>query len=341
MPRIIIGDDVFAYDGRSYETGPLGGTESATVKLAEALAARGNRVAVETLTTATLEHRGVVWRPAGAAREDADLVIVSRRPGNLARYRHIHRRAIWLHGPGQYLRKPRHAWPLLRQPATCVCIGTYQADTVPAWIPFRGRRVFPYGISADFLNPPPLPAPPPPHVLFTSNPQRSLDWVLDLWERRIHPAVPAAELHIYGGPAVYGGKMADRMRPALEQAQRMTGVGVRLMGPLAKDQLAQRLRAGRLMAYRGDLGETYCLSAAEAVACGLPVVTGGIGSLRERVVDGRTGFIREGADAFADACIGVLTDDSLWRRLHEGCLSLPQRLWSDAAADFESLIDGR
>ncbi|MCW2247640.1 glycosyltransferase involved in cell wall biosynthesis [Azospirillum fermentarium] len=338
MPRIIIGDDVFAYDGRSYERGPLGGTETATVKLAEALAAHGNRVVVETLTPEPVEHNGVLWRPAGSVRENADLVIVSRRPGNLARYRHIRRRAVWLHGPGQYLRKPRHAWPLFRQPASCVCIGTYQAGTVPGWIPFRGRYVFPYGISADFLDPPSLSVAPPPHVLFTSNFQRSLDWVLDLWERRIHPAVPAAELHIYGGPAVYGGQMAEKMRAPMEQAQRMAGLGVRLMGPLAKDQLAGRLRAGRLMAYRGDLGETYCLSAAEAVACGLPVVTAGIGSLKERVEDGRTGFIREDADGFAGACIQILTDDTLWRRLHENCRTFPQRLWRDAAADFESLI---
>ena len=61
----------------------------------------------------------------------------------------------------------------------------------------------PYGLLAPFREAEPR-EPPPPRAVFTSNPLRGLDWLLDLWAARIAPAVPGAELHVYCGPAVYG-----------------------------------------------------------------------------------------------------------------------------------------
>src|SRR5437660_169381 len=77
------------------------------------------------------------------------------------------------------------------------------ASAVPRWVPRGGCRVIPYGVPEHFRREAPR-APPPPIAVFTSNPLRGLDWLLDLWAARIAPAIPQAQLHIYAGPAVYG-----------------------------------------------------------------------------------------------------------------------------------------
>src|SRR5205807_893259 len=89
----------------------------------------------------------------------------------------------------------------------------------------RGHRVLarhsieiiPYGV-LDVFRHAEARQPPPPRAIFTSNPERGLDWLLGLWAERIAPAVPGAELHIYAGPAVYGGEREGRMTAALGRA---------------------------------------------------------------------------------------------------------------------------
>ena len=56
MAHVVMADDGIAFDGAMAETGPLGGAETAFVALAEALAARGHRVAVRNHCRAALRH---------------------------------------------------------------------------------------------------------------------------------------------------------------------------------------------------------------------------------------------------------------------------------------------
>ena len=194
--------------------------------------------------------------------------------------------------------------------------------------------------SSSFAPRPPR-EPPPPRAVFTSNPLRGLDWLLDLWTARIAPAVPEAELHIYAGPAVYGGgaRHAAEMEAVLARAERLADYGVRRCDPIGRAALAKTLLAVRVMLYRGDAGETFCLSVAEAQAMGVPAVVMPLGSVAERVIDGVTGRVAADEDAFVAAAIAVLRDDELWRRWHRAAL-LHQRgvSWDEVAARFEALM---
>ena len=182
--------------------------------------------------------------------------------------------------------------------------GGYHAKTVPPWLPCGGRVIIPYGLLEDFRQPAAR-EPPAPRAIFTSNPLRGLDWLLDLWTARIAPAVPEAELHVYAGPAVYGagGEAARRMEAVLARADALYAKGVRRHPPVRHHELATVLAQSRIMLYRGDPGEAFCTALAEAQSMGVPAVVQPLGMVAERVIDGATGRVAAGDDAFAKAAI--------------------------------------
>jgi glycosyltransferase involved in cell wall biosynthesis len=342
MASVVMADDGIAFDGRTAETGPLGGAETAFVGLAEALAARGHRVAARNHCRAPLSHKGVGWAPLGEGVPDAcDLYIGNRGHRVIGLAPGAGRRLFWLHNPARYLKKPRVLWPLLRYRPTLVVTGWYHAGTVPAWVPRGGLEIIPYGVLEYFRHVAEH-EPPAPRAIFTSNPLRGLDWLLDLWVARIAPLAPGAELHIYAGPAVYAGASADavrRMEAVLARADALYAEGVRRHAPVGRETLAEVLAGARVMLYRGDPGETFCLALAEAQAMGVPAVVQPLGSVAERVVDRQTGRVAANDDDFAEAAVAMLRDDDLWRRWHRGALAMQRGLsWDEVAARYEALI---
>ncbi len=247
---------------------------------------------------------------------------------------------FWLHNPARYLRKPRNLWRLAWYRPMLVAIGAYHAATIPSWLPCGGCEIIPYGI-LDRFRIGAAREPPPPRAIFTSNPLRGLDWLLDVWVTRIAPAAPGAELHIYAGPSVYGAATpkAGPMAEILARADALGAAGVRRFAPVGHEALAAALAGARVMLYRGDPGETFCLALAEAQALGVPAIVTPLGAVGERVIDGVSGRVAPDKERFAAAAIAVLRDDGLWRRWHLGALEHQRGLsWDAVAARFEALI---
>lgn len=343
MARIVLADGGIRFDGHSLEAGPLGGVETAVISITDALAARGHEVLVRNNCAAPMQRNGVDWAPiSDGLPDDCDLYIANRGDSLIPLVPRARRRAFWIHNPASYLLKWRYLSKLWRFEPTILFCGPYHTTTYPRWAPDGGRVIIPYGISETFLQARPPDGTPPPRAVFTSNPMRSLDWLLDVWEQRVRPACPNAELHVFSGPTTYGqagAAKAERMSPVLGRAAGMEELGVMLRGPVPKTQLVEELRQARVMLYRGDPGETFCLAVAEAQAVGLPAVVQPIGCLAERVVDGETGFVAPDDESFAAQAVALLTDDDLWRRQQESALARQRDwTWDRAAGAFEALI---
>ena len=343
MAAIILADDGVPFDGTSLEAGPLGGAETAFIGLAEGLAARGHRVLALTRTTRAFTRHGVEWRPlSGVVPESADLYIANRGHRVLELVRASRRVAFWVHNPASYLLKARYLLRLLRRRPIMVFLGPAHAATYPAWGPGR-RMVIPYGISEDFRKVAER-APAGPRAVFTSNPLRRLDWVLDRWAMAIQPRVPGAELRIFSSFTTYGGGSLEKRaqaEPILQRARALAAAGVILCPPLAKPALAQELAAARVFLYGGDPGETFCLAAAESQAAGVPGVVCRSTCLDERIASGETGFVvgDDDVDGFAARAVELLSDDALWLRQHRACLRRQRGLcWTDVAGIWETLL---
>ncbi len=346
MARILLTDDGVPFDGTSPDTGPLGGAEGAVVGLIEALAARGHAVTALTRCSDPVTVRGVSWKPiADGIPATADLYIANRSHHLIAACPEARRRVFWVHNPASYLLKARYLWPLWRTRPTILFSGAYHASTYPGWAPDGGRKILAYGVAEGFRQDKTPRAPPPPVAIFTSNPLRGLDRLLDLWATQVHPHVPQARFLIYSGSATYQGA-ADRhqqaMAAVLAKARGMADQGVICRDPVSRADLIPVLRAARLMLYGGDRNETFCFAVAEAQALGLPAVVGAIGSLPERVRDGQTGFVATDDTTMARRVLDLLRDDRLWLAQHRAALACQGTWgWDDMAADIETLLEPR
>jgi glycosyltransferase involved in cell wall biosynthesis len=144
----------------------------------------------------------------------------------------------------------------------------------------------------------------------------------------------SARLYIVGGPP-------GEPRVAPEEASRL-GVAdrVTIVGRVSQPELARWYRRAQVLV-APSLYEGFGLPAAEAMACGTPVVASDGGALPEVVADGETGRIVAAGDAaaLADALAGLLDDPQRCRELGEaGHRRVIERFtWPQTAARTESL----
>lgn len=343
MARIVLADDGIQFDGDTPKERALGGVESSVVNLMRTLAAHGHEAIVRNRCTAPKMIEGVDWAPLNQGLpERADLYIANRGDKLIGLMPQARRTVFWIHNPANYLLKWRYLSKLWRLRPAIVFIGSYHATTYPAWAPGGERIIIPYGIADEFRQARPAGRPPGPRAIFTSNPLRSLDWLLDVWVERIRPKVPHAELRLFAGAATYGAVGEAKESPmaaVLAKAESLAAQGVVVCNPVPKTRLIEEFASARVMLYRGDINETFCLAVAEAQACGVPAVVGPLGSVVERVIDGTTGAIARDEASFAEAAVQLLRDDAHWRAQHEAALERQRAWgWNEAARAFESLI---
>jgi glycosyltransferase involved in cell wall biosynthesis len=343
MARIVFADDGIEFDGKTLEERALGGVESSVIMMMEEFAKRGHDVIVRNKCKAAMVYKGVDWAPIeNGLPTEADLYIANRGDKLIDLMPNAKRTVFWTHNPCRFMVKWRYLKKFWKVRPTIVFIGTYHADTLPRWVPDGGRKIIPYGIPDMFRHGEERTVAPPPKAVFTSNPLRGLDWLMDRWENEIHPQSPKAELHVFGGPSVYGAVGAEKaalMDQIFKRAESLADIGIVLRGPATKQQLIEELQSARIMTFRGDINETFCLAVAEAQALGTPTVVQDFGSMAERVVDGKTGYVAQTDEAFSAGAVKLLNDDEHWFEQHKNCLKTQRSWgWEQACAAFEELI---
>jgi glycosyltransferase involved in cell wall biosynthesis len=130
------------------------------------------------------------------------------------------------------------------------------------------------------------------------------------------------------------------MKAELDYAAGFANARVIIRNVIPKKELFDEMKQGRAMLYRGDQAETFCLAIAEAQALGLPAVVCDFGSMKERIVHGKTGYVAQDDNEFVDYALNVLTDDELWNRLRNNALEHGKELtWSRSAKAFMELTN--
>lgn len=300
---------------------PTSGTLTAFFELAKALAAAGVKTYVFTDCDKEYESEFLVWKHFNKLDiQEADLVIVNVRPILFEKLQHITsiHKILWLHNDAKYLFKLPQIKLMLKHWPILLFSGKYHKSTFPWFFPTNKKLVIGLGVMESLIQEPLPQHIPAPKAIFTSNPLRSLRWLVDIWQTKIHPVLPNAELIIYSGSQTYGkwgDIVKDRMDKELNYARSFESSNVFVKDPIPKDQLFEQLKNARLMVYKGDPSETYCLAIAEAQALGIPCVVGDWGSMKERVQDGITGYVTNDEAAFASHALELFQNDTLWKEM--------------------------
>lgn len=177
-----------------------------------------------------------------------------------------------------------------------------------------------------------------PRLLFVGRIQslKGVDVAVEAF-RIVQGKIPSARFVVVGGPSGEGGgeEMA-RLRA------RAADLPVEFLAPVPHAQLADYYRAADCLILPSRT-ESFGLVAAEAAACGLPVVAARVGGLEYIVIDGETGHLVEGWDpvSYAGPIVRVLEDPALAASLRERAVEASERFsWAATADRFLELYQG-
>lgn len=331
MMRIAFLDDRPSYDGLALQNQPMSGVQSGTVLLAEALARRGRNVTIFNQRDKSLDLNNVVYKdlPQGCLNDAFDIAISNTNIKVLDKAvcaSHI----VWARNNIvlKKIIKSGVLQSLIRNRPHIVFPSYYASSRTSRLWPFRSRSIIHHGFNAEFFSSV-KEVPSDPIAIFASDPSRNLQVVLDIWRAVIHPAVPNSRLHIYHprGFSDFG------------DINVLSRQGIELKGSVGKRQLASAMQKARIMLYPGHRCETFCNSAAEALCAGAPLVTMGIGALKERVRHDVDGLISSTPTQMGHDAIRLLTDDNLWWRMHKAAIEGSRNSdWERRAAQWEQLF---
>ena len=143
----------------------------------------------------------------------------------------------------------------------------------------------------------------------------------------------APHLVAIGGPSGPGGEAELIRAHRLAETLQLSG-RVHFVAPQPHSTLAGFYRAANVLVMPSR-SETFGLVAAEAQACGLPVVAAAVGGLPYAVSDGESGLLVDGHEPgdFAKALLRILDDPAFEADLSSGALEFSERFSWTATAD--------
>ena len=207
--------------------------------------------------------------------------------------------------------------------------------------PALEKIVIPYGVKNElFLK---KNKAPKPISIFTSNPMRGLDWLLQQWEKNIFFHVPGARLNLFTGFETYGKfglKHKNSVNKILSLVKNAKKNAVYLSPPISRNELKKQISKSRVLLYRGTNDETFCMAVAEAQVLGVPAVVCNFGSLKERIKNNHTGYVCENDEDFSLKTIKLLKDDKTWMRMHKSLIkNNNHENWMEVAKRWQKIID--
>lgn len=337
-------DDSISFNGMTPAYQALGGAEKAFASLPAALARQGHVVRAVNRSPNSLSFENVSWVHWEGRKPPITEVLISfRKPALLEFMRSTRSRILWVTGSPDYLHHPSVVSLLERTEARLVFLGPTHLNLFleGGETKLRHRSIAP-GVRQEFRDADPMEPADPPIAVVTTHPKHDLTWLLELWINEIQPKVTGAELHIYSAAlkqAESGLTVPDDIKQIYGKALAGADKGVIIMSPSGDKDMVRAYRGARVHLYPGSEKEMYCATLAETQAVGLPVVARPLGAVKERIIDGQSGFLTEDDGTFVEHAVKMLTDDEEFKKA--STIARRQgssRSWDTAAGEFESLF---
>ena len=156
-------------------------------------------------------------------------------------------------------------------------------------------------------------------AIFTSRSDRNMNLLIDIWINKIITKNKNLKLFI----------TPDFSFKDINS----NNIFFRKMGN--QSDLINDLTTSRVMLVPGHKAELFCLAAEEARELCIPIVTLGIGSLKERVEHNVTGFIAKNSEEFANYTLKLFENNKIWSKIRNNLIhQRGKKNWNSSSKDF-------
>ena len=249
-------------------------------------------------------------------------ILIAFSDANLFKNYKAKKKFLWSHSVQnleKFIRKNQLISYLKHKPVL-ILEGDYHFNKRPFLTSFFGKKILKLAPDYEFIDESVnIDFFPDKKCIFSTKSDRNLDILLKAWNE-IYKSNKDAKLYI--NPPF-----------KLSEAQIKQNIFLREKGN--KKNLINDLKNSRIMLVPGHKGEVYCLAAEEARELCVPIVTLGYGSLSERVIHNKTGFVANDIDEFINFSLKLLNDDELYLQIRKNLFNIRNiRNYSHVARDL-------
>ena len=304
---IIIDNSDLSYSGDDIDGKKLRGTESSLILLSEHFVKMGIRTDYCNCIDVYKNVNGVNYFNKKKIDKNIlyDLSIVISDANEFSRVSSI-KKAIFSNSnqPIEKFIRKKQFIPFLKFKPVVITLCDYQFQKRSFFTSFYGKKTIPITVDPKFLDVKiDLKQLPEKKVVYNIRSNRNLDRLIKIWCEKIHPVNNDFKLFITPDLIEYTEKLKKQ------------NIFLRNIG--TRSEMINELKNYRALTYLGHKSDIFTLTAEEAIKLCLPVVTFGIGSLKERVTHNETGFIARNDQDYANYTIKLLDDNDFYLNLKQ------------------------
>ena len=312
----------------------VGGIEHCNIELAQSLSRLGQEVTLVSKIKNKQIVNNITNLPFNylTSIENNNLydIVVSSNYSQVFKFKQKSIKVLWMHNELQIeksLRKKEFLPIILHRPHV-VFVSNYLKQLTTSLYPFRSKTIIPNGCSELFLNNK-RNKNIKPIFIWTIKRDRGLDEIINIWCKIIFKKLPLAELHVHG--------LNDHKKQNINIDY--DKFNIKFFGIVSRDFLANKYKYSTAMLHPG-YDETFCISALEALASGLPVITFNRTALAERVINNVNGFIVATFEDMAAKAIDLAVNKSQLSKLsNNASKSSKKYCWNNVAHTWNKYLN--
>ncbi len=314
----------FQYDSESINSEKLRGAETVLINITKELNLLGNEITVINNCSTSRMIENINWVNINTIKSvDYFDAVIANGDCNLFKYAISNNNILFSHSLQsleKFIRKKQLLSYLKYKPKVCF-LSQYHKKNRSKFLYFFGHINLRWAVDDIFLKTEVTNEIKKNQAIFISRPDRNLTLLLDIWKNNIF-------------------KKNDKLKLlATENSYNFQDNSIIPRKLDNRIKLINDLKSSRVCLIPGHKAELYCLVAEEAKELCVPIVTLGIGCLKERVEHGKTGYIAYNKDEFAHYTLELFKNDDLWNSMRNNLIKQRgMKTWSLTAKNLLNQI---
>tara|TARA_B100001057_G_scaffold500057_1_gene613216 strand:+ start:3443 stop:4417 length:975 start_codon:yes stop_codon:yes gene_type:complete len=307
MNICFIDNNNISYNHNSLENKEIRGAEKTLINLSLKLNKLGHKITVLNHTDKNVQYENLRWININNYNENItyDLAVSNNDLNNFKYIKSKKNIAISysIQSIEKFLRK-NQLIAFLKYKPKIFLIGSYHKSKRNILTRVFGSCIIDLAVDDIFINTKLFNNIDNNKALFSSYPDRNLDILISIWTNHIYKNDKKLKLFI---------------TPIKKNLEHLNIINRKFLN---RKELINELLSSRILLVPGHKAELYCLAAEEARELCIPIVTLGIGALRERVIHNKTGFIAKSHEDFANYTLQLFNDNEMWNEIRNNLLNM-------------------